>query len=77
MLLKPIHDLTGKGRPFIWTKGHQEAVEDIKARLLKPLVLHLLENKGRFKLFSDTSKTAAGSILYQIQMVLLINWLCK
>ena len=38
-LLKPIYVLSRKGRPFIWTKIHQEAFEDIKARLLKPLVL--------------------------------------
>ena len=61
MLLKPIYDLARKGRPFIWTKAHQEAFEDIKARLLKPLVLHLSGNKGRFQLFSDNSKTATGS----------------
>ena len=67
MLLKPIYDLTRKGRPFIWTKVNVETFGDIKTRLLKPLVLHLLDNKGRFQLFSDTSKTAADSALYQIQ----------
>ena len=67
MLLKPIYNLTSKGRSFIWTKMHQEAFEDIKVRLLKPMVLHLPDNKGNFQVFSDTSKTVAGSALYQIQ----------
>ena len=32
-----------------------------------PPVLHLPNNKGRFHLYSDTSKSANGSALYQIQ----------
>ena len=67
MLLKCIYELTRKGRPFMWPKAYQEAFEDIKARLLKPLVLHLPDNKRRFQLFSDPSKTAAGSASHQIQ----------
>ena len=46
---------------------HQEASEQVKIKLLKLPVLHLPDNRGRFQLFSDTSKTAAGSTLYQIQ----------
>ena len=30
-------------------------------------MLHLPDNKGRFHLYSDTSKFAVGSALYQIQ----------
>ena len=30
-------------------------------------MLHLPDSKGRFHLYSDTSKFAAGSALYQIQ----------
>ena len=54
-LPEPIYDLTRKGCPFIWTKVHQEALKEIKARLLKPPVLHLPDNRGRFQLFSDIS----------------------
>ena len=39
----------------------------MKARLLKSPVVHLTDNRGSFQLFSDTSKAAAGSALYQIQ----------
>ena len=41
--------------------------EEIKHRLVKPPVLHLSDNKGKFHLYSDTSKFATGSVLYQIQ----------
>ena len=39
----------------------------MKNRLPKPPVLHLPDKKGRFQLYSDTSKFAMGSVLYQIQ----------
>ena len=66
-LLKPIYDLTRKGRPFQWQQEQQIAFEEIKSRLQKPPILHLPDEKGRFHLYSDTSKYATGSALYQIQ----------
>ena len=39
-LLKPIYDLTRKGRQFIWGKEQQDAFEEIK-RLVKPPKLHM------------------------------------
>ena len=45
----------------------QLAFEEIKNRLQKPPILHLPDNKGRFHLYSDTSKYTTGSALYQIQ----------
>ena len=66
-LLKAIYDLTRKGRPFIWGKEQQDSFEEIKHRLIKPPVLHMPNNTGRFHLYSDTSKFETGSALYQIQ----------
>ena len=66
-LLKPVYDLTRKGRPFIWGEEQQEAFEEIKRRLVKAPVLHMPSHEGRFHLYSDTSTFAAGSTLYQIQ----------
>ena len=66
-LLKPIYDLTRKGRPFIWGKEQQDSFEEIKHRLIKPPVSHMPNTTGRFHLYSDTSKFAIGSALYQIQ----------
>ena len=65
-LLKPIYDLTRKGRPFNWGKEQQESFEEIK-RIIKPPVLHMPNKTGRFHLYSDASKFATGSTLYQIQ----------
>ena len=66
-LLKPIYDLTRKGRPFIWGKEQQESFDKIKCWLIKLPVLHMPNKTGRFHLYSDTSKFATGSALYQIQ----------
>ena len=66
-LLKPMYDLTRKGRQFICGKEQHMAFEEIKHRLVKLPILHLPDNKGRFHLYSDTSKFATGSALYQIQ----------
>ena len=41
--------------------------EEIKSRSQKLPKLHLPDNKGRFHLYSDTSKHAMGSALYQIK----------
>ena len=66
-LLKPIYDLTRKGRQFIWGKEQQNAFEEIKHRLIKPPVLHMPNSTGRFHLYSDTRKFATGNTLYQTQ----------
>ena len=66
-LLKPIYDLTRKGRQFIWGQEQQEAFEETKRRLVKAPILHIPNHEGRFHLYSDIIKFAAGSALYQIQ----------
>ena len=65
--MKPIHDLTRKGRQFLWKKEQQQAFDEIKGRLQRPPLLHLPSRHGQFQLYSDTSKFATGSELYQIQ----------
>ena len=67
MLLKPLYDLIRKGRQFIWGEEQQMAFEKIKCRLITLPVLHLPDSKGRFHLYSDISKSATRSALYQIQ----------
>ena len=66
-LLKPIYELTKKDRPFIWGDEQQRAFKEIKERLLNPSVLSMPDKRGRFLLYSDTSKHATGSALYQVQ----------
>ena len=66
-LLKPIYDLTKKGREFLWEEEQQKAFDEIKCRLQRPPVLHLPDRHGQFQLYSDTSKFTTGSALYQIK----------
>ena len=66
-LLKPIYELTRKGRSFVWGDEQQKVFDEIKSRLLKPPVLSMSDKRGRFLLYSDTRKYATGSALYQVQ----------
>ena len=66
-LLKPIVELTRKGRPFIWEDAQEKAFREVKLRLKNPPVLHLPKADGRFILYSDTSIEGTGSSLWQIQ----------
>ena len=66
-LLKPIYDLTRKGRQLIWGEEQQLAFDKINCRSVKLPVLHLPDNKGRFDLYSDSSKFITDSSLYHIQ----------
>ena len=42
-------------------------MKEIKLKLDRSPILHVLNHEGRFHLYLDTSKFAAGSALYQIQ----------
>ena len=66
-LLKPIYGLTRKGWQFSWGQEQQTAFEEIKSRLQKAPILHLPDKKGRFHVYTDTSKFAICSALYQIE----------
>ena len=45
-LLKPLYVLIKKGRQFVWGVEQQNAFEEIKQRLQKPLVLHMPNKMG-------------------------------
>ena len=66
-LLKPIVELTRKGRPFIWGEAQEKAFREVKLRLKNPPVLHLPKAEDRFILYSDISIEGTGSSLWQIQ----------
>ena len=80
-LLAPIYDLTRKGRPFIWTESHQKTFDTIKQQLAKAPVLSLPDGIGRYILYSDTSKTHAGSafmmLSFQDRIIKLRNYFKK
>ena len=68
-LLKPIYELTKKGRPFVWGDEQQKVFDEIKSRLLKPPILSMPDGRSRFLLYSDTSKDMILSdfLLMQIE----------
>ena len=66
-LLKPIYELTKRGTHFIWGIEQQKPFDEIKARLQKSPVLSMPDKRGRFTLYSEMSKHATGSALYQVQ----------
>ena len=66
-LLKPIYDMTRKGKQLNWGKEQQETFEEIKHRPMMPPVLHMPNSTGRYHLYSDTSKFAMGITIYQVQ----------
>ena len=64
-ILQPLHKLTRKNSKFKWTDEHDKAFDKIKELMTNPPVLHMPRKKGRFTLYSDTSRTATGSYLTQ------------
>ena len=66
-LLKPIVELTRKGRPFVWGQEQERALKEVKLRFTKPPVLHLPKAEGRFILYFDTSIEGTGGSLWQMQ----------
>ena len=66
-LIKPIVELTRKGRLFIWGDAQEKAFKEVKLRLKNPPVLHLPKAESRFILYSDTSIEGTGSSLWQIR----------
>ena len=66
-LLHPIYQLTRKDMPFRWTNAQETSFVEIKKRLCESPILALPTADGCFILYSDTSRTHAGSALWQIQ----------
>ena len=68
-LLKLIYALARKGRQFVWGEEQQNAIDEMKHRLIWPPILHMPNCEGRFHLYLDMNKFTTGSTLYQIQNV--------
>ena len=50
-IIKPIYDLTRKGRQFIWGEEQQQAFDKMKRKIVRSPVLHIPNNKDRFHLY--------------------------
>jgi len=49
-VVKPLNDLVHKGIKYVWAQDHQQAFEDVKARLVSELVLECLDFERTFTL---------------------------
>ena len=67
-LLEPICDLTEKVGHLFGEEINRIPLKKIKCRLNKTPYPAYANKMGRFHLYSDTSKFATGSVLYQIRM---------
>ena len=70
-ITRPIHLLTQKNQPFVWTDSQQTAFGSLKHCLVTAPVLSLACDDGRYVLDSDASDGALGLVLQHEQDVLL------
>ena len=68
-LLKPIYDLTRKGRHFIWGEEQQTAFVEIKSQLQKPPVLSMPDRKGRFYCILTLANMPLVALCIKFKMV--------
>ncbi|BHF62235.1 hypothetical protein SprV_0200521600 [Sparganum proliferum] len=65
----PLHRLTEKSRPFLWTKECEAAFDQLKRALTSPPILSLPDvspSAGEFILDTDASDRAIGAVLSQL-----------
>jgi len=63
----PLHFLTKKVQPFIWTEETQEAFEALKEALTSPPILAMPNDTGEFVLDTDACYRTIGTVLSQMQ----------
>ena len=68
-LAKPLHELTEKNTPFIWTKRREEAFRELKRALIESPILGYpsREPQDTFILDTDASNCHLGAVLSQRQ----------
>ncbi|XP_044316728.1 uncharacterized protein LOC123037931 [Drosophila rhopaloa] len=64
-IVRPLNDLLRKGTKWTWTPEHQQAFEEVKARLVADPVLACPDFEKRFILQTDASDYGLGAILTQ------------
>ena len=64
-IAKPLNTLTRKGVDWVWTSEHQQAFENLKARVLREPILAHPELDQQFELEVDASGFAVGAVLLQ------------
>jgi hypothetical protein len=64
-IAKPMTSLLEKGRDFKWTHECQESFNQLKFRLMSPLVLVMLDLQKRFDIYCDVCRLGLGCVLMQ------------
>ncbi|GET67413.1 retroviral-like aspartic protease 1 [Rhizophagus irregularis DAOM 181602=DAOM 197198] len=65
-IVKPIMELTRKNVPFMWTDKQQEALEELKEKLINYPILQHPNFEKEFILITDASGEGLGAILEQL-----------
>ena len=66
-IARPLHALTGKDVPFVWTTACQDAMQKLKDELTSAPLLVFPDFKKPFILETDASSTGLGAVLAQEQ----------
>lgn len=66
-IARPLHELTRKGSPFVWSDGQQQAFDELKQRLVSAPILVQPRDEGGYVLDTDASANAVGAVLSQWQ----------
>ena len=66
-IAKPLHELTEKGRKFVWTDKCQEAFDTLKHHLTSSPILGYPKDDSVFILDTDASNVGMGAVLSQNQ----------
>ena len=66
-IASPLYKLTKKDVPFIWSNETEVAFAKLKEKLVNPPVLGFPNLDQPFRLYTDCSNVALGSVLCQIQ----------
>ena len=64
-LAAPLTDLTGSKATFVWTDETAQSFEEVKRAIAEKVVLKLPDPKKPYRLYTDASKVALGSVLVQ------------
>ena len=65
MIASPLHDLTKKKVPYVWTPKEQSAFNELKAKLMTQPLLVLLDLKKPFEVHCDACGDSIGVVLSQ------------
>jgi transposase InsO family protein len=66
-IVKPMTQLTEKGRPFTWSSECETAFQTLKQALISPSIMGFPRDGGQFILDTDACDISIGAVLSQVQ----------